>query len=314
VPFRGSFVISVKNVSVPYDRPDELFYSNNPERLTKFGQLYAGKTAPGKCIRLLYHHQNAIGKPTRFVIEFINSGSTAATFRILRGTAQPMVDTVDVGYIAGAAFMKDNLVNGSFIQQLPASSRLIVTSETLRNNETVSGILQVSQQDGEPAYIRISSLPPDLETAPEGAIAAAPNPFLVQLSNHVYPSPVKALEANYEVGGKWAFISIGRHAIKGREDNMNLAGNYGVSYVISVNVKNPTDRARKITVLFEATAGLASGAFIIDGKFVSVKYARSQDEIPLVSFEMLPGQSRQVRIVTLPLAGSNYPAQVIVRS
>jgi hypothetical protein len=66
--------------------------------------------------------------------------------------------------------------------------------------------------------------------------------------------------------------------------------------------------------MFDPTAGLASGVFIIDGSFVSAKYAQPPNEVPLMTYWLKPGETRNVRIETLPVAGSNYPATLVVKS
>jgi len=66
--------------------------------------------------------------------------------------------------------------------------------------------------------------------------------------------------------------------------------------------------------LFDPSAGLASGVFIIDGKFVVTKHVQPPSEVPLASYQIKPGETRDVRILTVPLAGSSYPATLVVRS
>ena len=87
-----------------------------------------------------------------------------------------------------------------------------------------------------------------------------------------------------------------------------------MTYDINVRVENPTTETKKIRVLFEPSAGLASGVFIIDGIMVSAKYAKPPSEVPLASYNLKPGEIRNVKIMTVPVAGSNYPATLVVRS
>jgi hypothetical protein len=136
----------------------------------------------------------------------------------------------------------------------------------------------------------------------------------VELSGHIYPSPAKTLAAEYVVGQRFAFIPIGKHAIDSDNAQKKLEGNYGVIYDINVRIENPTPTTRKVSVVFEPNAGLAAGVFIIDGEFISAKYAQPPSEIPLISYRLGPGEVRKVHIMTLPVAGSNYPANLVVRS
>lgn len=316
ITYAATPTVKIQNLSIPREEATQLFYSNNPERLLKYQTLFAGKLEQGKPVRILYHHQNAIGKRAKLIVEVINPGPTPAAFRVIKGVAGPMLDTVLVGYMAGGAFMRDELSNAGVIERVPPQSRLVLVSDTLGHNETSSGILQVNQIEGQSSYARVAALPPDAEEAQVnvGSITPAPAIFALELSDHVYPNPAKTLEASYVVGERWAFIPIGRHAITDSAAQKKLYGNYGVTYNINIKVENPTERPKKVSVLFEPSAGLASGVFIIDGEFVSAKYAKPPAEIPLASYQLKPGESRNVRIVTVPVAGSNYPATLVVRS
>jgi hypothetical protein len=313
--YTGVCTVEVHNSAMPPDEPQQLFYSNDPERFTRYQELFAGKLEPNKSVRILYHHQNGIGKRARLIVEIVNPRPTPAVYRVFRGVAAPIIDTILVGYIAGAGFLKNHLSNASVIERIPPKSRLVLVSDVLGNMETASGILQVRQMSGEESYVRVAVVPPELDTSAQaGWVGAAPESFAPQLSDHVYAAPWKSLQAEYIVGRQWAFIPIGRHAITSHDAKRRLDGNYGVTYEIKVRVENPTDREKKVQVVFDPAAGIASGIFVIDGSFVSAKYAKPPAEIPLATYRLKPGEVRNVRILTLPLAGSNYPATLVVRA
>lgn len=306
--------VEVHNSIMQADAPQQLFYSNSPERVTRYQVLYAGRLQPDISTRVLYHHQNALGKPVRFLVEIANPNALPATYRITKGVSGPLIDTVLVGYLASLSFVKDSSANASVMERVPPNSRLVVVSDLLGLQETSSGVMQIRQTDGRESYLRIAALPPDVESACAGSITPWQEPALSEVSGHVYPSPAKTIEADYIIGQRWAFISIGKHAIGSHDAQKKLDGNYGVTYDINVKVQNPTTQTKKVRVMFDPTAGLASGVFIIDGRLVSAKYAKPPNEVQLASYELKPGEVRTVRITTLPVAGSNYPANLVVRS
>ncbi|MDH7602113.1 MAG: hypothetical protein QHI38_08190 [Armatimonadota bacterium] len=310
----GICAVEVHNSAMPRDEAKYLFYSNNPERFTKYQELFVGKIVPNESARILYHHQNAMGKRARLMVELVNPRPVPGVYRVFRSAAAPIVDTVLVGYIAGAGFLRNELSNASVIERIPPKSRLVLVSDVLSHMETASGILQVRQLAGEESYIRVAAVPPELDTAQVGSIGPASEFFNPQLSEHVYATPWKTLEAEYVVGKQWAFIPIGKHSIPSHDARRRLDGNYGVTYEIKVKVENPTDQEKKVQVVFDPAAGIASGIFVIDGSFVSAKYAKPPAEIPLATYRLKPGETRHLKILTLPLAGSNYPATLIVRA
>lgn len=306
--------IEVKNIQMEPESVDQLFYSNNPERILKYQTLYAGKLETDKPTRILYHHQNMMGKRVHFIVEIINPNPTPAKLRVFGATSDPSIDTVVVGYQAGVGFVKDQMGNISVIESVPPESRLVLVSDFLKHEQTISGILQMRQLEGMPVYVRVTAAEPGVDNVSKGTIASAPKMLMLQMSDHIYTSPVKTLNANYMVGQRWAFVPIGKHALQDTTSQKTLYGNYGVTYDINIKVENPTDQIKKVNVVFEATAGLSSGVFIIDGKFVAVKYVQSLKEVTLASYSLDPGEVRNIKVITIPLGGSSYPANLVVRT
>jgi hypothetical protein len=310
----GSTDVHLDNAPMVYQEPNALLFSNAPERMERYQVLFTGQTRQDESTRILYHHQNAVGRAARFVVELVNQGCNSATFRVFRGAVPPMKDTVLVGYKAGATFLQNLQDNVSIVETLPANSRLLLVSDRLAPDETASGLLQVSQLTGEPGLLRISALPPGIMDVEAGSIIAASPALVTAFSPQVFPLPSKELDANYAVGSKWAFIPIGRYAIGDGKNEGKLFGNYGVTYRLNVNVTNPTDQRQRVGVYFDPAAGIASGVFIINGKMITTKNAKPPKEVPLIYWSLNPGESKRVRIFTVPLAGSHYPATIVVRS
>lgn len=304
----------VRNVTLPREEPVQLFYSNNPESITGYQSLFAGKLELDRPTRVLYHHQNAMSKRVHLIVELVNPNDTPAKVRVFRGIAAPSTNTVTVGHFAGCDFMKDCASNISVLEAIPPQSRLVLVSDMLANKDTSSGILQVNQMEGDSAYVRITAAEPMVDNVSRGTIARASDARNYRLSDQIYPSPTKNMDVEYVVGSRWAFIPIGKHALDDSSQQKKLYGNYGVTYNITVRISNPTGETKKIMFVFDPTAGPASGVFTIDGKLALVKYAQPPKEITLTTIMLAPGESRTCRVVTVPLAGSNYPATLIVKS
>lgn len=304
----------VRNVVLPREDPGELFYSNNPESITKFQSLFAGKLSLDKPVRLLYHHQNDMGKRVHLIVELVNPNDTIAKIRVIRGIASPSKDTIVIGHTAGCAFLKDCTGDVSVIESIPPQSRLVLVSDMLDHKDTSSGIIEMRQMEGQNAYLRVTAAEPFVDNVSAGSIAHAPDVTALRLSDQIYPTPIKAMDVEYMVGSHWAFIPLGKHALTDSTQQKQLYGNYGVTYNIKVKVINPTDQAKKISFVFDPTAGPASAAFFIDGKLASVRYAQPPDEITLKWFMLNPGETKECHVTTVPLAGSNYPATLIVKS
>ena len=312
IPVSGKFNVEVRNIQMACDNAAQLFYSNDPESITKYQQLFAGKLDLNKTTRVLYHHQNMMRSRVHFIVELVNPNDTPAKVRVFRGVSPPSVDTIVVGHVAASAFMRDCVNDVSVMEVIPPQSRVVLVSDTLGYKQTASGILQVTQISGDSAYVRITAAEPKVDNVSRGSIARAPDTRALRLNDNIYPEPTTTLDAEYVCGARWAFIPIGKHALTVKDKK--LYGNYGVTYKITVKASNPTTDTKKVCLVFDPTAGPASAVFIIDGKFALVKYAQPPDEIILATFTLQPGQSKTCHVETVPLAGSNYPATLIVRS
>jgi len=306
--------VEVFNRPIAHTPAADLFYSNNPERITRYATLFAGRLELDSCKRLLYHHQNRTGKRIRLAIELVNAGSSPASVHTVSGVSSPLVDTVVVGYVAGRIFLRDYLRDVGQIYRIPPKSRLVVYAEEVRRIRTASGIVDLRLLSGENVYVRVLAQPTSPEPLAEGQVAPiTAQDIPTNLSRHVYTSPAKQLDATYIIGGQWGFIRIGKYAIRDAFEEGQLDGNYGVIYEINARVENPTDQARNVRVIFEPTAGPASGVFVVNGRIIGTRMVVPPRDFELASVRVPPGEGRDISIVTMPLAGSAYPATIVLR-
>jgi hypothetical protein len=69
-----------------------------------------------------------------------------------------------------------------------------------------------------------------------------------------------------------------------------------------------------VELAFEPSGGEAGGVFAIGGEVLGVQRALPPKEFSITRIRLQPGQKRTITIRTMPLAGSNYPATLMVRS
>lgn len=321
IPVSRAVRVPVTNQSLPPAPTGTLFYSNNPERITGFGTLFVGRMPQALATtRVLYHHQSGMARAAWFTVELVNDKDTAAQVQVVGGDAGPVLDTVWVGYKAGLNFLKDHLSDTGAVIEVPARSRVALTATRLAPRLTISGIIQLRLVSGPPPMVRVAADIPEHEMSLPGPLqpvaavwneAEAGQAFTV--SEHIYPDPVKKIEAAYSIGGRWAFIPLGRFPLAATEGDKKLLGNYGVTYDVQVNLENPTDKEAKARVLFEPSAGMAGGVFLIDGRIVDIPQTSPPAEPVLATYTLAPGAKQTITIKTLPLSGSNYPATIVVR-
>lgn len=315
LPIELSVPVDIVNRRLPQVPTKSLLYSNEPERISRFGLLFSADLGLNERQRLFFHHINVLGKPLRLKVEVLNAGQTDAQVHSVIGTSEPRVDPVDAGYRAGVSFIRDFLVDAGRIYNLPPRSRLALYTQTLDHMRTASGICDLRVLQGEGVYVRVLAEPIDQKGPAVGQTAPISDGDIPSsLSAHIYESPTKLVEAKYVVGERWQFIRIGKFAITNNSGDRYLYGNYGVIYEIKITVENPTSTAKTIQIDFEPTAGAASGIFIIDGKFLSVKTVVPPQEFNIAKLKLEAGQTRHITIKTMPTGGSAYPATIVVRS
>lgn len=318
IPAKLLVQIEVENRPVADVPTSWLMYSNDPERVSKYRMLFAGRMdSAGQAVRLLYHHQNMMRRRIGFVIDVVNASNSPASLHVMEGVSQPMVDTVAVGYKAGLEFLQNHRNRIGRVIDLPAGTRRVLVSQPLDHRRTASGIMELRQLSGDPLLVRVIAKPEGQRVSEDPLHSVIPatwiDPSKIALSDHIYPEPVKDLAVTYTAGKAWVFLRIGKHHLKHATRDMQLYGNYGVTYNIKATLENPGAEPLAAELAFEATAGPASGVFVVDGEVVRVKYLKPPAEVTIRKVIVPPGRSRAVSIRTIPLSGSAYPATLIIR-
>jgi hypothetical protein len=170
---------------------------------------------------------------------------------------------------------------------------------------------------GDLALVRVTAEPEDQRVVEDSYEVPVPargiDPQRIVFSEHVYPGPLQEYSVTYTAGKQWVFLRLGKDALKHATQDMQLYGNYGVTYDIKAKIENPLSEPVTTEIAFEATAGPASGIFVVDGNLVKVRYLTPPSEISLGKVTVAPGQTKSFSISTIPLSGSAYPATLIIR-
>ncbi|GAB4452513.1 MAG: hypothetical protein OHK0029_03580 [Armatimonadaceae bacterium] len=321
LPVERTMSVAVVNRKLPDAAVTTLLYSNNPERVPRPQTLFVGEMPDAtRATRLLYHHQSDTQQTLLFTAELINYSDRPAKVHLVGGDAGPERDTVWVGYRAASEFVSAEQTNTGLVLVVPPRSRVPLSSRRLPPGLTISGLMQMHLLEGPPPLVRVAT---DSLSARQPEMAFLPIPsenipsreyYAASLSQHVYANPTKKVEAEYTVGGGWTFLKFGRFPLTSAQDASTvLHGNYGVFYEFAVNLKNPTDQPSRARVVFEPSAGLAGGVFLIGDRRVEIPQINMPREHTLGTYSLEPGESRSVHIRTMPVSGSNYPATIIVR-
>jgi hypothetical protein len=308
LPVKTVAKVRVSNLVLPPAETKTLLYSNDPESVREYSTLYQGPVDPSAPVRLLYHHQNRMKRAFTFQIHLLNPGDTPADVQVIEGDAGPFIDPIQVGHRAAARYMEAVSHDTGYIARVPAHGAVTVYRVELPNDQTVSGIYNFRITRGGPLVAHISAAP--MATTPPVSQSSLE---VAQNEPHVYTTPKKEEFYRYTVGQTWAFVPVGRKAITARTRKRQLFGNYGVVYDITVDIDNPSDQPRTVSVVLAPEAGWARGAFIIEGKLVEAPQVAPPADAVLWKVRLAPGEQRKVRIQGIPVGGSSYPVSIVVR-
>jgi hypothetical protein len=70
---------------------------------------------------------------------------------------------------------------------------------------------------------------------------------------------------------------------------------------VTATVHNPTDKRAKARAVFVPSAVSRAAFFLVDGKYVEVPQTTCRRMPLLVSYTLEPGETRVIKITTLPL-------------
>lgn len=328
IPKVGTVTVRVSNMGLMPKNEDVLWYCNDPEKITKKENLFAAELEPEKSARLLYHHINETSVPMVVRTLIMNNSDKDVTVCLTPGDSAPTIDPVGAGIRAGDIFLRAWVNDSGEVLTIPANSCLPVSCRSLKPKAVISGLCAIRHVGGDSKLlVRADAMPlQDLEprwsktltsSTPWREVGAMPirswdnSPY--NISEHVYPSPYRTETAEYSVGGRFSVIRLGQKSIERQNSSGRLDGNFGVFYNIDATITNPQKVAAGIELVFEPSAGYSGGIFFIDDRYVVTPKILPKNEARIARYHLNPGETRKVRIMTMPLSGSSYPATIFIR-
>jgi hypothetical protein len=326
--------VRVINRILPDKPAVRLFYSNTPEHLTRPRVLYAATLADDAPTRVMFHHDNQTRGGMALAVTVTNPTDSPLKLHLMPGFVPPAVDPARTGYKAGQVFLQNVMRGYGEIVTVPGKSSLPLLIQRLAPRETSSGIALLRLVDADSdtrCLLQIASVLPNNTGFSHKAqtrldawrvtsakrlnakeIAAAE-----QLASQNAYRAARSLDLHYKIGERWAQVPVGRNELMPpdalKDIHPEVLGDYGVLYTIRVTVQNPHPEPRKAEVVFAPGGGAALAVFNIGGKYVAVGEVRPPHEKSLHQITLRPKETRILNIQTVPLGGSSYPANVIVR-
>jgi hypothetical protein len=331
IPVEGEARVHVTDLDLSPKAATRLFYSNSPEHISRLQTLYSAVLTGDAPARIMFHHDNKLDISVIMSVTLANPSDSDLRLQFIPGFTEAGERPHHVGYMAGRAYWHNWMRRQGEILTLPARSVLPLFLQRLGPGRTSSGIAQIRLINPPPnaaCTLRVASEQPDATGFPDEAANhldawryASPIALSAQpkaLPNRPQRTYVAArtLDAQYVCGKHWCFIPVGlpsKDHGDHNEDWTGNEGNYGVLYNINVTVQNPLPKAQEVEVCFESNGGAVMGVFDIGGDYHEVDELDAGNERSLEKITLQPGETRVLNIQTVPLGGSTYPANVIVR-
>ncbi len=309
-------LVTLKDEVFELASPSLLMVSNRPERIYGEGVLFSSKFHLGQATRLLFSHQNALPTTQYLWVNVTNTADQPARLHVIAADGGPARQELYVGHCCNARFLDCLAHDDGLILTLPPHSTWCLGQYRVPHGQVVSGLAHLQLMQGRSVQVTVeTSADPSRVGQIVKTFNAPFNPFRIH-PRGVFATPDIELDSKYVVGSaRPDDIAFGKAPwlIDPASGEPNT-GNYGVLYSVHLDLENPTDQPQRVTIYFQPLNGVALGSFLFEGKVVQTNCLKPPARGRIGSVELAPGQSRQVEIVTLPQAGSHYPARLVIES
>jgi hypothetical protein len=324
----GTLTVQVNNIGLMPRSEDALWYCNDPERITKKLNLFAAELDPEKSARLLYHHINDSSRLMVVRTLVINNSDSDVQVCLTPGDSAPTMDPVSAGLRAGDMFLRAWISDSGEVITIPGHSCIPISCRKLKPKAVISGLCSIRHVGGSSKLlVRTDALGlDDLEPRWQPALSSSTpwrevGPLMTRswdtseymISEHVYPTPYRSESAEFKVGGRFSVTRLGQKSILRQDSSGRLDGNFGVIYDIAASISNTQEESADVEVVFEPSAGYSGAIFMIDDRYVMTPKLLPKSEARIATYRLKPGESKKLKIMTMPLSGSSYPATIYIR-
>lgn len=308
--------IVVRNENIPMPAPTLLMVSNRPEKIGGEGVLFRSAFTREQPTRLLYSHVNAGGGTQYLWVNLTNPTSQPIRVQVIQADGGPAPEELYVGHRCNTRFLEEMARNQGVMLTIPPGRTFSLGQYRLSAREIVSGLAQMQLVTGEQVLVSVETSPDKERVGRIDRIVDAPfNPFRIH-PRGIFGSPNIVLNETYVVGAPDAReIPFGKapwliDPVSGEPNT----GNYGVLYEMRVEMRNPTQEVQKVSMYFQPVNGVAIGSFLVEGRLLETSCLKPPSRQLIGTLELAPQQNRAVRIITMPQAGSHYPARILIQS
>lgn len=288
-------------------RADALFVSDNPESVHDTRGLFRADTGGARCVRLLYHHENANrASPIAIQIWALNTDDVMAHLRLTLGAGGPTPDAMTAGHHAAIGFWHAILSNAAVATDISPHQWEPLLETVLQPRDVISGLAQMKISGGRLTLVVLAYLP----GASEANIA--PGSFLARVGTHpfgVFNAPLVEQHVEVKLDQPRGLLVAAGGFLSGRVPTEILKGNYGVIYHLSIDCINVSRRPIQLILALAPRHGPAAATLVINGRLVGVPAVPRGTRQEVGRYRIPPG-TWLLEIWTSPEGASAYPVRL----
>lgn len=308
LPVVKSVAVMISNLDRPLPEVSRVILSNRPEVISSSGTLLLTRLKSSGAARFLFHHRGGGGMERVLVASLRNDSDSECSVFLVPALVGPCADEIYTGHLATSRYFTLWRARRGVVARVPAGRELILQRWRIKPGEVVSGLALLEVVDGSAPLLQVcveGDHPPDVSLQPAAASTA----------KGTFEPAVIELKKTHVVGKGYTFIYVGDEPyvreVDTKEPNI---GNYGILYRIELEVENLWDESKEVKLYFVSGGGPARGNILLEGRHIETPLACHLGEALLATFALAPKEKRNLEILTLPQAGSNYPVRLVVKS
>ncbi len=284
---------------------EKLVVSNYPESFRGPGTFFrlGIKNTP---LRLLFHHKSLSRIPLNLVLTLKNSGDKSVDVGMIRSVFGPSTDEIYVGFRVVEDFLQK--IEGRKIEHvllLPGQTKQVIVQE-VREGQILSGMVKLHKVSG-PLEVSWGALDPTYD-------AFSGLDTQQGYTYGLFNDSVRALTVTCD--GRLAVqeIPIGEAPfLVDDHHHIELKGNYGVLYHISILFQNPHQTPQIVRLYFSPVGGPCRAVVLQQsGEILTTGMAQIGPEL-MGEFVVEPHSEEKVALVTMPESGAFYPANLVLQ-
>jgi hypothetical protein len=285
--------------------------SDHPEKVERRGMLFSGGLTRSRPVRFQYYHLGALaGEAPQLALLVSNPGSRPARLHMVCAVGPPSLDYFSSGQGNNVAWFERQLSGeGEFLELGPGQSRVIFR-QPMPPGYVVSGTLGLTLLDGPPLQFGLLAVPDQKEPLSWNNLLKKEDVH----SRGFYPVATQRLRRRHQVGQpSETRIAVGALRQETFSGVRELRGDYGVVYEMEIELHNPGRQEATVAILFNPRGGAATATFLWEDRVLKVPLTQAMQERPLAEIELTAGESRTLRLSTIPEGASSYPVRLILR-